>query len=124
MTTAISRKNDKQLQVLSKAVLNLGAELGLSQADLARTLGLSQSSITRMKAGAFDFPESSKVRELALMLVRIYQSLDLILADKESEQSWMHSYNHELSGVPAELILKVEGMVNVVNYLDAYRAGG
>ena len=123
MTTILSRSSEQDMRVLSKAVTSVGRELDLSQVTLARVIGVSQSSISRMREGNFEFKPDSKPREFALMLVKIYRSLEMILGDAATEKAWMHGFNKELGGVPAELILKTEGLVNVVNYLDAYRAG-
>ena len=111
------------MSVLRTAVLSAGRELQLTQAQLAQALGMSESSISRMKSEKYELTEASKSSEMALMLVRIYRSLNLIFANSKNENDWFHSNNRELQGIPAELIITAEGMVNVASYLDAYRAG-
>lgn len=56
------------------------------------------------------------------MFVRLFRSLDSIMggADEKS-RLWLHAHNMHLSGVPAERIQRVEGLVDVVQYLDAMR---
>jgi hypothetical protein len=34
---------------------------------------------------------------------------------------WMHTANHHLEGTPAELMSRVQGLLRVVEYLDAMR---
>jgi hypothetical protein len=34
---------------------------------------------------------------------------------------WMHTHNHHVGGVPAELVRSVAGLMRVVEYLDALR---
>jgi DNA-binding XRE family transcriptional regulator len=123
MSTLVVNANDQAMRALSKAVTSVGRELKLNQMALAEILGVSQSSISRMNEGSYDFKSGSKVRELALLLIKLYRSLDLILADSQNEIRWLHSMNDELGAVPVELIKSVEGLISVVNYLDAYRAG-
>jgi transcriptional regulator with XRE-family HTH domain len=123
MSTLTVNQNGQDMRALSKAVTSVGKELRLNQLALAQILGVSQSSISRMNEGNFEFKPGTKVRELALLLVKIYRSLDLILGDSQNEVDWLHSYNRELSGVPSELIKSIEGLIDVANYLDAYRAG-
>jgi hypothetical protein len=34
---------------------------------------------------------------------------------------WMHTYNHHTGAVPAEQVKSVQGLVTVMEYLDAIR---
>ncbi len=65
---------------------------------------------------------SSKEGELALMFLRLFRSLDaLVGGDDAKSREWLHAMNDHVSGVPAERIRTVEGLVDVVQYLDAMR---
>ena len=65
----------------------------------------------------------SKEGELALLLVRVYRSLDaLVGTDDARRQAWMRSHHDALDGVPLALVQKAEGLVATLNYLDAMRA--
>src|ERR671934_1703014 len=109
--------------VLTKAVLRAAELLGLSSAVLARILGVSEASVSRLSAGARTVDPQSKEGELALLLVRVYRSLDaLVGTDAAQRKAWLHSHNRALSGRPADLIQRAEGLVSVVAYLDALRA--
>jgi Protein of unknown function (DUF2384) len=110
-------------QVLSKAVLRASELLGLSSAVLARVLGVSEASISRLSAGARTIDPQSKEGELALLLVRVYRSLDaLVGTDAAQRKAWLHGHNRALNGRPIELIQRADGLVSVVGYLDAMRA--
>ena len=110
-------------QVLSKAVLRAAELLGLSSAVLARVLGVSEASISRLSAGARTIDPQSKEGELALLLVRVYRSLDaLVGTDAAQRKSWLHGHNRALNGRPVDLIQRADGLVTVVAYLDAMRA--
>jgi hypothetical protein len=110
-------------QVLSKAVLRAAELLGLSSAVLARVLGVSEASISRLSAGARTIDPQSKEGELALLLVRVYRSLDaLVGTDAAQRKSWLHGHNRALHARPVELIQRADGLVTVVGYLDAMRA--
>lgn len=109
--------------VLTKALLRAAELLGLSSARLARVLGVSEASISRLVTGARTIDPASKEGELALILVRVYRSLDaLVGADDAQRKAWMRGHNRALNGKPAELIERAEGLVAVVGYLDAMRA--
>ena len=109
--------------VLTKALLRAAELLGLSSASLARILGVSEASVSRLTSGARTVDPDSKEGELALLLVRVYRSLDaLVGTDAAQRKAWLHSPNRALNGRPADLIQRADGLVSVVNYLDAMRA--
>lgn len=107
--------------VVAKAALSAAKRLGLTNRELSRVLGLSEASVSRMQAQRGIDP-SSKEGELALMFVRLFRSLDaLVGGDDERARAWLHAMNDHVGGVPAERIVTVEGLVDVVQYLDAVR---
>ncbi len=109
--------------VLTKALLRAAGLLGLSSAVLARVLGVSEASVSRLGAGARTVDPESKEGELALLLVRVYRSLDaLVGTDASQRNAWLHGHNRALNGRPVDLIQRADGLVNVVAYLDAMRA--
>jgi len=109
--------------VLTKALLRAAGLLGLSNAALARVLGVSEASVSRLAAGTRTIDPAGKEGELALLLVRAYRSLDaLVGTEAVQRKAWMQSYNRALNGRPLELIERADGLVAVVSYLDAMRA--
>jgi plasmid maintenance system antidote protein VapI len=109
--------------VLTKSVLRAAGLLGLSSAALARVLGVSEASISRLASGTRTIDPASKEGELALILVRVYRSLDaLVGTDDAQRKAWMAGYNRALNGKPLDLIERAEGLVAVVSYLDGMRA--
>ena len=108
--------------VLSKAAVRASHELGLRQADLARILGLSTATASRLDSGAWRLPAGSKAWELAAAFVRVYRSLAAITGGKsEAMRAWLHSENDAIGAVPAQRLLTAEGLFSVLNYLDAAR---
>lgn len=109
--------------VLTKAVLRASGLLGLSNATLARVLGVSEASISRLATGARFISPSTKEGELALLLVRTYRSLDaLVGTDAAMRKAWLGGFNRALNAKPIEMIERAEGLVAVASYLDAMRA--
>lgn len=107
--------------VVAKATLSAAARLGLTNRHLAAVLGLSEASVSRLQRGRGVDPES-KEGELALMFVRLFRSLDALMGGRDAQsRDWLHAMNDHLGGVPAERIRTVEGLVDVVQYLDAMR---
>ena len=107
--------------VLTKAVLSAAHRLGLRNRQLAMVLGTSEASMSRLKTGRLIEPES-KQGELALLFLRLFRSLDaLVGGDEAKARAWFRAENAHVGGVPAERIQRVEGLVDVVQYLDAMR---
>lgn len=109
--------------VVTKAVMRAGERLGLSNRSLARILGVSEATVSRMGAGAYVLKTDDKAFELALMLLRLFRSLDSLSGgDEQTSRAWLRNDNVALGGVPVALIESLSGMINVVGYLDARRA--
>ncbi len=109
--------------VLTKALLRAADLLGLSSRVLARILGVSEASVSRLASGARTIDPASKEGELALLLVRVYRSLDaLVGTDAVQRKAWLESPNRALGGRPIDLVQRTDGLVHVVAYLDAMRA--
>lgn len=109
--------------VLGKATGRAAEMLGLSGAALGKVVGLSAPSVSRILHGDKGIDPSSKEGELALLLIRVYRSLDALVGnDKAMLSAWMGAHHHALAGVPRQLILNVEGLVRTLNYLDGMRA--
>jgi hypothetical protein len=106
-------------QLLLQAVLRASDQLDLSRSALARALGRDRSLFSRGKG----IDPASKTGELALLLVRLYRSLAVLVGnDPALMRHWFHTANHHTGGVPAEQVERTEALVEIVHYLDAMRA--
>ena len=110
-----------QAAVLSKAVARAAERMGISKALLAKILGVSPATITRLFAGNYLLDPSRKEWEFGLLFVRAFRSLDSIVGADETARQWLSSDNRGLNGRPIDLIGQTEGLVRVVQYLDASR---
>lgn len=109
--------------VLTKAVLRAAGRLELSNRTLAAVIGVSEATVSRMRAGEYLLEPGQKPFELAVLFVRLYRSLDAIVGGEDAVASaWLRNSNAALGGAPAQLIRTVPGLVNVIAYLDARRA--
>ena len=107
--------------VLAKAVLSAATRLGVTQRGLASILGASEASISRLLRGRSLDP-ATKEGELALLFLRMYRSLDaLVGGDDARARAWLQAEHIHLGGTPASRVKTVEGLVDVVQYLDAMR---
>ena len=123
MSRPVAQPAPRPAAVLTKSLLRACGLLDIPAGTLARILGVSEASVSRLASGARHVDPASKEGELALLLIRVYRSLDaLVGTDSAQRKAWMESYNHRLNGRPIELIERAEGLAAVVSYLDAMRA--
>ena len=107
--------------VLTKAVASAAERLDISRALLAKILGVSPPTVTRLYSGEYKLDERRKEWEFALLFVRVFRSLDSIVGNEQTARQWLNSDNRGLNGRPVDLIRQTEGLVRVVHYLDASR---
>lgn len=104
-------------RVLATALVNAGKELGLTQQDLGQVIGRDRTALSR---GGLD--PDSKSGELALLFVRAYRALFALTGgDREAMRHWFQTGNLHTGGVPCEQVRSVQGLMQVVEYLDAIR---
>jgi uncharacterized protein (DUF2384 family) len=119
---ALRRPAPAAASVLTKATLRTAERLALPQRVLARILGVSAASQSRLGRTRTIDPES-KEGELAILFVRLYRGLDsLVGGDDDKARAWLGAPNAHLDGVPLELVQSVEGLVRAIEYVDAMRA--
>lgn len=119
MTPVVPGTQPDPARVLTQATLRAAEHLDFSDAELARIIGASPSSVSRMGAGIKMIDPQSKEGELALLLVRLYRSLDALVGyDSRRRAEWLGSYNHAFHAVPRQFVQSIQGLVTAVNYLD------
>jgi hypothetical protein len=110
-------------RVLTKALLSAAERLKLKAATVSAVIGVSEATVSRMKNGGHTLEEGTKPFELAVLLIRLYRSLDaLVGGDDRIACAWLNNPNGVLNARPIEKIGTVAGLVDVIAYLDARRA--
>lgn len=122
--TSQAQKAVSKAQALTKALINTAVYLEIPKSRLAHILGVSGATVTRLYADGYRLSPGKKEWEFAVLLVRLFRSLDSIVGGSADDaRKWLASENTALAGKkPAELIESTEGLVRVVTYLDACRA--
>jgi hypothetical protein len=109
--------------VVTKAAVRAADKLGLTSKILARIIGVSEPSVSRMRRGDYLLSEGDKPFELAVLFIRLYRSLDAIVGgDDAVANAWLKNPNTTLQAAPVDLIQNVHGLTDVIQYLDARRA--
>jgi transcriptional regulator with XRE-family HTH domain len=120
MTALLQPAPQPQL-VLAKAVLNAAEQLGLKQAELAAVLGVHRTAVSRLKQNPSLDP-GSKQGELALLLIRVARALySLAGGDPDWMKHFMHSPNKATGGIPAQQVQSIQGLMQVLQFVDAMR---
>ena len=102
--------------ILAKAALNAGKALGLTQVELGRVIGRDRSRL------ADGLSPESKPGELALLFIRCYRAIYALMGGSEANmRHWFATRNAHTKGIPKEQVQSVQGLVEVMNYLDALR---
>ena len=123
MSYAQTADRPSQSVVVTKALMIAANQLGMTNVAIAKTIGVSPATATRMSVGTYTLDPGTKPYELALLLIRLFRSLDSVVGgDAASLASWMKSPNLGLNGIPRELVQSVTGLVGAVEYVDAARA--
>jgi DNA-binding XRE family transcriptional regulator len=107
--------------ILVKTLVRAADRLAVSNKALAKIIGLSEATISRMRKGGYVL--DGKPLELAIMFIRLYRSLDAVVGgDDTVAKAWVRNKNSALKDSPLNLIQTVSGLTNVLQYLDARRA--
>jgi antitoxin Xre/MbcA/ParS-like protein len=121
LSTVSTPASDSAL--VTKAVIRAADRLGINNKTLAGVIGVSEATVSRMKSGKHALEAGGKPFQLAVLLVRLYRTLDsLIGGDDIAARAWLSNANTVLGAAPLELIQSVSGLMNVIQYLDARRA--
>ncbi|MBI2800074.1 MAG: DUF2384 domain-containing protein [Gammaproteobacteria bacterium] len=111
-------------RVLTQAVAEAARRLALKASDLKEIIGTSQPTVSRLMRGHYALPEPGKTWELGAHLVRLYRSLaSMVGGDDALARVWLGSANRDFDNrAPLEIIKRIDGLIHVCEYLDAYRA--
>jgi plasmid maintenance system antidote protein VapI len=121
MKTSNSAHHKEEI-VLSKALCNLTKFYSLTGKDLAKIIGISEPSASRLSQGKKLISPHTKEGEIALLLLRIYRSLNAMVGNNhEKAKLWLNSQNKYFKNKPIEEMKTIPGLMRVLNYLDAMR---
>lgn len=109
-------------QVLTKAINKLAKLYSLTGKELSKIIGISESSASRISQGTKLISPHTKEGEMALLLLRVYRSLNAIVGNNhEKAKLWLNSQNKYFRNIPIEEMKTIQGLIGVLNYLDAMR---
>lgn len=109
--------------VASAAALRAADRLGLRIGELPGVLGVDPSVIASLRDGSAVLEPGTEPFARALLLVRLFRSLDAIVGeDAVTARAWLRNRNTLLNSAPIDQLTTTSGLENVLAYLDARRA--
>ena len=117
---AVQVDTDSTAAAVSKAALRASEYLGLKQKEFAQIVGISPTKVSHLWATNYLLNPSRKSEwENSILFIRLFKSLDAILGERDAARTWLRGENTALGDSPFNLIQSIEGLVHVVNYVDA-----
>lgn len=112
--------------VLNKAIKNAALYLNLPQIELSKIIGSSTPQLSRLfNKDISCIKENTKEWECAVLFIRVFRSLSAIIGENPKQlNEWLYSYNHYFGETPIEKLKTIQGLTEVVQYLDAMRGQG
>lgn len=105
--------------VLSKAMFNASKHLGLSDTELARALGISDTTICQLAAFERLLDPDSIEGQRALMLIQTFRALDALVGGETTARiTWMNSYNESIGDMPKQAVQTLSGLELTLAYLN------
>ena len=80
MATRAAEVEEGDGKVLTTAIARIAEFWGLTNAKLGSVLGLSQATVSRLRSGRSELDPASKSFEAGQFLLRLFRSLDALLA--------------------------------------------
>ena len=125
-TFAKETDRERLSEVALKAFLALSKAWGLSNAEASALLGVSASSLDRIKRGARPALSQDQLTRVSA-LVGIYKGLHLLFADNTADE-WVRRANRGAlfdGRTPIEAMIEggIPRMLDVRRYVDAVRGG-
>lgn len=97
----------------------LGQTLGVTQKQLADTLGISSSTLSRRRATRLSASESSRLYQMQQLLNLAERSI----GNPQDARRWLRQPNPHLGSVPLELASTAPGLETVERYLQQISDG-
>jgi hypothetical protein len=119
---SLEKRHASEAAIVTKAALKAKELWSLTNKQFANIIGVSEPSVSRLGSGGRTINLKSKEGELSLLFLRTFRALDSLMGGEiNNQRSWLTHDNLILKGVPLQMMQKIDGLIRVVEYLDAIR---
>ncbi|WP_297577312.1 antitoxin Xre/MbcA/ParS toxin-binding domain-containing protein [uncultured Deefgea sp.] len=120
--SALEVERPEAAVVLGKALAAAWEKLNVSQAGVAKIIGLSEATVSRIANGTYILKPAKHEWAGAVAFIRIFRSLaGLLDGDEVLMREWLHSNNAEFRKAPIEVLMEGGGVYRIGGYLDSMR---
>ncbi len=106
-------------ELVSNGILRAVEDLDLTGNAVARIIGISAATFSRLRAGSWRFQEGSKPYELALALLRIHHALKSVMSGNiERMRKWLRARHDAFGAAPVERLAQIQGLFGVLHHLE------
>ncbi len=121
--TAAGQCPDEAPEVVTKAMCRLAELWQLDASTLAAILHITPHAAGKLlKQQRVLKPSNTSEWDRALLIIRAFRSLDAVMGNHlNNERAWLTSHNSLFQRTPLEAMESTQGLVHVVEYLDAIR---
>jgi hypothetical protein len=87
--------------------------------ELSLLTGLSESTISRVNQGKRYLLPNTKEGEIVLLLLQIFQCLNVVVGNHQKAVAWLHAKNQAFNYQrPIDCMKNIVGLVNVHHFLE------
>jgi len=109
-------------RVVTKAVVKAAELLKLSEPEFAGLIGVSETTVAKLKAVESVIREKSAEQQLVVYLIGIFESLSALYGNNEDHMAeWLRAENKVFNKAPIREMATMSGMANTARHLDQYR---
>ena len=110
----------EEAEALTRDFFAATNSIGLANKEIAEILGVSEPTISRAKKKGAYFSRTRHHQWLiAELFIKAGRELTRIYDHPRKEKHWFTTYNHPLRAIPINLIHSMEGLLQVVRYLES-----
>lgn len=105
--------------LVTNGVIKACDDLDINGATVARIIGISTASVSRMRNGTWKFQEGSKSYELAIALLRMHLALKRKMRDNlDRMRGWLRATDATLGSAPIDHLNRIQGLFRVIFLLE------
>ncbi len=105
---------------MTMSVIRAFEKLGISAKDLAKIIGVSVPTVSRMREDVYWLKKGSKEFELGAHFVNLFHLLDTLTGgNRQVANAWLRNDNRVFGCPPLDQIKTISGMIYALAYLDS-----